>query len=433
MKKIKVRCGFILTLLVSVASNAIAATDPFYIYSGSTPLSSIPLGTVVAKRTVTYNLVGVPTPLTALQLVYRTNNARMQPVVNVTTVLKSPVNNGKAISYQSYYDSLNPYDAPSRVIAGNRDISKVFNLGGFVVNSEAAVPIAQLLLAGYNIIVPDTEGQTADFAAGPEYGMVTLDSIRAATHTPTSGLQPLSPVAMIGYSGGAIATNWAAQLAPTYAPDVNKILVGAAQGGVLVNPAHNVYYVNGSTVWGGIVPTTLLGLSRAYGADFTPYLSSKGLSIMEDIKDQSILYILPRYAGLQFETLFKPEYAKDLNKIPPYVKYINKVNAGLVGSPTIPMLIVQGTLGAPNGTFKLEPGDGVMMSNDVRALAKKFCLSGTDVKYGEVALDHFATTAVWIAQMVPWLNARFAGNSAPNNCNQIKLLPSNSLAPEIAH
>ncbi|WP_206685525.1 lipase family protein, partial [Escherichia coli] len=53
------------------------------------------------------------------------------------------------------------------------------------------------------------------FAAGPEYGMTTLDSIRAALNTPSTGLNPSSKVAMIGYSGGAIATNWAAQLAPS--------------------------------------------------------------------------------------------------------------------------------------------------------------------------------------------------------------------------
>ena len=35
---------------------------------------------------------------------------------------------------------------------------------------------------------------------------------------------------MIGYSGGAIASEWAAELAPTYAPDVNQKLIGSAIG-----------------------------------------------------------------------------------------------------------------------------------------------------------------------------------------------------------
>ena len=53
-------------------------------------------------------------------------------------------------------------------------------------------------------------------------------------------------MALIGYSGGAIASNGLPRLAPTYAPDVNKNLVGAAIGGVLVHPNHNLDYVQGA-------------------------------------------------------------------------------------------------------------------------------------------------------------------------------------------
>ncbi len=424
---------FTSALLASTTHAAVStATDPFYTYTGSTPLSSIPLGTVVAQRTIPYHLAGLATPVTALQLLYRTNNAQMQPVVNVTTILKSPVSNGKAISYQSFYDSLNPYDSPSRVIAGDQDITKLINLGSFIATSES-LPLAALVLAGYNIIIPDTEGETADFAAGPEYGMTTLDSIRAATHTPTTGLQPTSPVAMIGYSGGAIATNWAAQLAPSYAPDVNQHLVGAAEGGVLVDPAHNLYYVNGSTVWGGIAPTALVGLARAYNFDLTPYLSAKGIAAFNDIQNQSIVYILPKYSGLQWASLLKPQYANDINSIPAFVKYANMVNAGLAPNPTIPMFVGQGTVGFPDGTISTQPGDGVMMSNDLRTLVKKFCTGGASVQYTEYPLEHLSATVPWVAQAVPWLTARFAGQPAPSNCALVQMLPSNSLAPETIH
>ena len=159
-----------------------AVSDPFYTYTGSTPLASVPLGTVIKTRNVTYHVAGIPTAVTAQQLLYRTSNALNQPVVNVTSVIRSPVSNGHAISYQSAYDSLNPYDEPSQVIAGDRDVTKVINVGTLLYSAES-IPLSTLLLLGYNIIVPDTEGQTADFAAGPEYGMTTLDSIRAALNT----------------------------------------------------------------------------------------------------------------------------------------------------------------------------------------------------------------------------------------------------------
>jgi len=419
-----------IALAIAIAvpvSNAAAGTvtDPFYTYTGSTPLSSIPLGTVLNTRSVTYHVVGIPTPVVAQQLLYRTNNAQKQAVVNVTSVIKSPVSNGQAISYQSAYDSLNPGDEPSQVIAGDQlDIGTVFY-------SAESVPLSALLLAGYNVIVPDTEGQTADFAAGPEYGMTTLDSIRAAVNTSSTGLNPSSKVALVGYSGGAIATEWAAQLAPTYAPDVNQQLVGAAEGGVLVDPAHNLNYVDGGLVWGAIAPMALVGLTRAYGFDLTPYLNSTGLALFNQLQDESIIQVLPSNLGLDWKTLFKPQYANDINSIPAYVQYANQVNAGLVGSPTIPMYITQGDAGFLDGTFSSQAGDGVMIAGDVRALARQYCASGTRVVYTEVPLEHGGAVAPWVVGMLPWIYARFAGISAPSNCALIA--PGNSLAPETIH
>ncbi|WP_323120489.1 lipase family protein [Burkholderia alba] len=410
------------------ASSAHAApvTDPFYTYTGSTPLASIPLGTVLKTRNVLYHVAGIPTVVTAQQLLYRTNNAQKQPVVNVTSVIQSLVSNGQAISYQSAYDSLNPADEPSQVIAGDR------SLGGLLYSGES-IPLSALLLLGYNIIVPDTEGETADFAAGPEYGMTTLDSVRAALNTPSTGLSPSSKVALIGYSGGAIATNWAAQLAPSYAPDINAQLVGAAEGGVLVDPAHNLHYVDGSLVWGGVAAAALVGLTRAYNFDLTPYLNSTGVALFSQIQDQSLIQILPSHVGLRWETLLKPQYAGDINSIPAYVQYANQVNAGLAPSPTIPMYISQGTAGVLNGTFSSQTGDGVMLAGDVRALAQKFCASGVPVQYTEYPLEHAATAVAWAAGMLPWVYDRFAGKSAPGNCAWIATLPSNSLAAETVH
>jgi hypothetical protein len=43
------------------------------------------------------------------------------------------------------------------------------------------------------------------------------------------------------------------------------------------------------------------------------------------------------------------------------------------------------------------------------------------------ALDHIGTAAPWIATTVPWLAARFAGQSAPEDCGQIP--PGNVVAP----
>ena len=408
------------------AALAAAARAAFPGYTGGTPLAQVPPGTVLKTRTLYYHVAGIAVPVKVIQLVYRSAGALGQPTTNVTSVLEPPVSLGspRAVSYQSFYDSLNPADEPSVQIAGG------VSLGGAIADAESIV-IAPLLLQGYTVIVPDTEGQTADFAAGPEYGINTLNSIRAAISSPLTGLTASTPVGMFGYSGGAIATDWAAQLAPSYAPDVNRLLVGAAEGGVLADPAHNLTYVSGSTVWAGVMPMAIIGIARGFHIDITPYLSSYGRTLYSTLQKASIANVLGQYPGLTFAQLVKPQYANPAS-IPVLVKVENKLDTGSRPSPTIPMFIGQGANGILEGTPGnkpgIGPGDGVMIAGDVRTLARDFCASGTTVDYTEyAALSHVTTFPAWSPGALAWLDGLFAGGQSPDDCAQIP--PGNSLAP----
>jgi hypothetical protein len=181
-------------------------------------------------------------------------------------------------------------------------------LGGLIPNVEAVL-IVPALLAGSAVVVPDTEGETADFAAGPEYGMITLDSLRAAIASPFTGLAGTTKIGVLGYSGGAIGTEWAAELAPTYAPDVNRRLVGAALGGVLVDPAHNLSYISGSLLWSGVLPMALIGIARSFHFDLNPYLNAYGSAIDNKLQSASIINALGAYPGLTYADLVQPQYA----------------------------------------------------------------------------------------------------------------------------
>jgi hypothetical protein len=257
--------------------------DPFYAYQGATPLVNIAPGTVLKTRTLSYHVAGVPLPVKVVQLLYRSTGETGQPTVNVTSVLEPPLTLGTpdVVAYQSFYDSLNPDDEPSYAISGG------LTLGGAIPDVESAL-FAPEMISGNAIVIADTEGESADFAAGPEYGINTLDSLRAALSSPATGLAGVGKIGLIGYSGGAIATEWAAELAPSYAPEVNRRIVGAAFGGVLVDPAHNLHYVDGSAVWAGVIPMAIIGVSRAFHIDLTPYLSAYGLQIYEKLQKASI-------------------------------------------------------------------------------------------------------------------------------------------------
>jgi len=416
-----------LALAAAPASPAFAAADSFYSYDGSAPLSSYAPGTVLKTRTLNYHVVGLPTPVRAVQLLYRTTDAQGRPAANVTSVVRSITGDRtKAVSYQSAYDSLDPADAPSRAIAGD------VTLGGLLPNGESLLLLPSLLL-GYNVVVPDTEGQTADFAAGPEYGTTTLDSIRAATSSAATGMTKSTKFGLLGYSGGAIATGWAAALAPSYAPDVNANLVGFTEGGVLVDPAHNLKYVSGSPVWSGVIPMALIGVARGFGIDLRPYASEYGLKVLDELEHASIITALGRYPGLTWQKIAKPEYANP-NSVPPFVESVNKVNIGSAPTPSVPGFIAQGNAGFLEGTTSNLPGigtgDGVMVAGDVRALARQYCATGNrSIEYQQYdLLSHVGGLAAWAPAAIGWLADRFAGRAAPSSCGHIPA--GNSLDPE---
>lgn len=410
----------------AAAPGVAARTDPFYSYTGTTPLAGLTPGTVLKTRTLPYHVFGLPTPVRAVQLLYRTIDAAGRPAANVTSVLRtSSSSRTKAVAYLSFYDSLNPEDGPSRAIAGD------VTLGGVIANVESTL-IASLLTKGYTVIVPDTQGQRAEFAAGPAYGTNTLDAIRAASRSSATRLSGTARIGLFGYSGGAIASSWGSALAPTYAPDVNARLVGVAQGGILVAPARNLRYVSGSQGWSGVMAMAIIGLARAYDLDFSRYISDYGRKILARLENASIVNALFQYPGLTWQKLVEPQYA-DPNTVPEFVEAANRVNLGSAPTPTIPVLIGQGANGSIEGTKNKQPGigpgDAVMIAGDVRSLARQYCRTNPAVKYEQYDdLSHNLVPFAWTPGALRWMDDRFAGRPAPTTCGRIPA--GNPLTPE---
>ncbi|GAA4110385.1 lipase family protein [Nocardioides fonticola] len=408
-----------------VQARAGGLDDPFYDYTGSTPLADLAPGTVLNTRTVPYSIQGLPLPITATQLLYRTEDALGRPVVNATTVVKPlvPLGEPKVLSYQSFYDSLNPADQPSTVIAGGQ------GLGAGNVNVETLI-FAPALLAGFTINIPDTQGQQADFAAGPEYGVTTIDSLRAISRSDATGVGTSAKIGLLGYSGGAIASEWAAELVAERAPAIARRIVGTAIGGVLVKPSTNLHYISGSQVWAGVAPMALVGIARAYDLDLSPYVNARGRAIMKKLQNAPISQVLGFYPGLTWTDIAKKRYPTP-ESVPVYVRIANQLIMSTGGTPTSPMFIGQGTGGELEGTAAGGPGigkgDGVMVAGDVRSLARRYCDRGVTLQYRQYPLSHFTTVALWLPEAYGWLLQRFAGVAAPSSCGSIAA--GNSLAP----
>lgn len=404
-----------------------ATTESFYQYTGSTSLCAIAPGTVLKTRTIAWHVASIPLPVTVVQLLYRTTDAQNQADTGVTSVLLPPAGVTKStrlIGYGSYYDSLNPEDEPSVTFAGAAYSS------GTELTTIETTDLAPLLLAGDTVSVADTEGQTADFAAGPEYGYTTLDGIRAALNSPATNLSPSAKVALIGYSGGAIATSWGAQEAPSYAPDIERRLVGASMGGLLVDPDHNLHYIAGSSTWAGVMPMALVGIGRAYGINFSQYLSANGNAVIAAIQNDNINEAEDDYAGITWSDIAAAGYPEP-EDVSPFVTIANRLILGSAGMPKVPEFIAQGTGGQQDGTdpsATYGAGDGIMVAADVRSYAREVCASGDPVEFQQFTdLSHEETEVPWLAETLPWLTTRFAGTAAPQDCSTIA--PGNSLAP----
>ena len=388
--------------------------DPFYTYAGVTPLARIAPGTILRERKVTLALPQLQTPIQAEQLLFRTRDEVGDPSVEVTTVVDPlhGVTGTRILAYLSFYDALGPQCDPSYTLTGGY----AGNTSNENQAEEEDALLVSNLLQGFTVTIPDFEGTDEHWAAGHEAGYGTLDAIRATeTYLKVS---PASRVGMYGYSGGSIAADWAAELAPRYAPALN--LVGVAMGGIPVDLAHNLDYVNGSRGWSGVVPAVMVSLTRAFHLDLSKYASASGRKIFKEVSRQCIGSFLGAYPGLTVAKLVKHRY-RDILSVPAFRRIANRLIMGSVpGHPNVPFFMA---VGNADGV-----GDGVMIAKDVQALAHEYCRQGVPVELNVYdGAVHTEAALHFEAPAVAFLVSRFAGLPMRGNCSSIPR--GNSLAP----
>jgi hypothetical protein len=400
------------TAAPSQAAIPLPHDDPFYSFDAAA-LTNVPRGTVLKTRSISVGTPGSGAGVVpATQLLYRTQDEQGRPTATVTTVLNptGPVNGG-LVAYLSFYDALGDICSPSYTLQGG-DPGQA-NSG--LASAETGLVLA-IAAQGYAVTVPDFEGPGLHWVAGQESGWSTLDSIRATESY--LGMPSSQKVGMFGYSGGSIAGEWASELAPSYAPDLN--IVGTAIGGIPVHLAHNLRYVNGSDTWSGVIPAVLVSLGRAFGIKVNKFSSRYGKKVMAEVQDQCIGSFNGNYPGLTVQQLVKPKYRAFL-KIRPFAKTINKLIMGSTpGHPQMPMFM---GIGNVDGT-----GDHVMIVKDVQGLAHEYCNEGVPVhltvyqgaEHGQAGLQFFPEALAYLGQ-------RFAGAAPANDCASIPV--GNSLRP----
>ncbi|KAI8945206.1 LIP-domain-containing protein [Xylaria longipes] len=212
--------------------------DPWY--KAPAGFESTAPGTILRIRPGPSNITAVMSAAAAYNILFRTTNTRYEPSWAVTTLLlpKSPVgakNNGtkacnrKAalLSYQIPYNTADVDASPSYLLS-------TVLAEEFLGNPPYTDAIAEALSRGWYVNVPDFEGPSASFAEGPQEGHAVLDSVRAALSSdPFPSTLEEARYAMWGYSGGSIASTFAAKLQASYAQELD--FAGAAIGSLVPN------------------------------------------------------------------------------------------------------------------------------------------------------------------------------------------------------
>jgi len=186
---------------------------------------------------------------TKRKLIYVTNNSRGgRTAVSGTLVAPSTGGTLDLVVFAPSTVGLIDECAQSAVI----DVNLVRNVAGSA--------ITRFVKSGRSVAVPDYEGlgtsEPHTYLDGISSGQATLDLMRAVQRVPNPGVSVASfaNYFMVGISQGAQAVSWAAQLHPTYAPELP--LRGVISTATPANLAQSLRSITAPTTDGGASTTS---------------------------------------------------------------------------------------------------------------------------------------------------------------------------------
>jgi len=249
-------------LLFAVATQALASKhmrirDSVSFYEAPRGYENSAPGTILKARQIQPASFGAfPIGVSGYQLLYRTNgHDKNTSSATVTTVLvPDNFDKDKLVVAGVYEDSYSSDCAPSRALRWNGRVFKNLPI------SYQTLFFMTLLNEGWVVTVPDHEGPQNAFTSGFVEGHAILDAVRATLSFDQLGMQKHAKVIGYGYSGGALATGWAASLHNHYAPELN--IVGWSMGGTVARVQDWLQYIDG-TNGAGFAVAGIGGLSAS--------------------------------------------------------------------------------------------------------------------------------------------------------------------------
>ncbi|MGP4005059.1 lipase family protein [Streptomyces sp. 4N124] len=285
--------------------------------------------------------------------------------------------------------------------------------------------IYRLLAKGVAVVVTDYAGLGATdrlhtYVNRADEAHAVLDAVRAARALAGASVTSGSKVGLYGYSQGGGASAAAAELQPSYAPELT--LAGTYAGAPPADLNAVTKAIDGSDL-AGALGWSLNGFLQS-DPELRPiadaHLNEKGKAALKDLSTMCV-----------GDALFGYAFAKSTN----WTKDGRSISEIIRSEPKVQTFLDEQRIGthAPKSPVRLATGtaDNLVPHGQARDLAATWCKKGVDITYkavvlpslGDALLNHFAPLLADQGSAISWLTDRLAGEPAKSNCWSMPVQP----------
>jgi hypothetical protein len=386
--------------LLTGCQQPMPSTDAFY--QGAAFLPPLRPGAIVRSRPSVFTLDATnytPVPgVTSTQILYESTDARGLPKEVTGTVLvpSTPWTGPGArplVSYGVGTRGIGDDCAPSYTLANGYDYE-----GGLIDN---------ILARGIAVVVSDYQGLGTPgehtYMVGRAQGHAVLDAARAALRLPGTGFTRTTPIGVMGYSQGGASAGWAAELAPTYAPELN--LKGVTAGGVPADLNAVVRSLDGGPFF-SFALLAAVGYDAAYpDLHLSSYLNATGTALLHQAQSMCLVSVDGFFTllGTAFHSI--PDYTTTNPLDTPAWQERLRENKLGSGRPTVPVLQYQALV------------DEIVPFGQASDLRSAWCAKGVNVTWQVMPLaEHALGLVEGAGPALDYMTDRFDNKPVTGNC-----------------
>ena len=270
--------------------------------------------------------------------------------------------------------------------------------------------VSTMVARGFAIVMTDYQGLGTPglhtYVGRVPQGDAMLDAARAAKRLPDTSLNPDGPLAFWGYSQGGGAAASAAELAPSYAPELN--VVGTYAGAPPADLKELFPYADGSVLVGavGYALNSVMTAYPEHADAIRSKLTPRGEDMLFKVADQCVAETLAKF---MFRHL-QPYFNEDINQLvneEPFSSLFDEQRLGRF-KPNAPVMILS------NRFDPLVPWTGA------NQLGRDWCAQGADVSSGPTKSRRSSTRRSSTTRCRCWSTASGPCSGSPTGSTECR-------------